>query len=165
MALVTEEDDRGLSFAFTLTAVALCQRGQLDSCDALPARQTRAVLDDLLSSAVEANMNMIRVWGGGQYESEDFYDLCDEKGLLVWQDFMFSCSTIRRRLIFSLRVEEEARYQVKRLRDHACIALWCGNNEDLGALNWFSASRDNRDRYWLTMIALPKRSGARSGRM
>lgn len=148
LALVTEEDDRGLSFAFHVNGVAIFAKGaNWIPCDALPARQTRAVLDDLLSSAAAAHMNMIRVWGGGQYESEDFYDLCDEKGLLVWQDFMFSCSTYPATAEFLASVEEEARYQVKRLRDHACIALWCGNNEDLGALNWFPASRENRDRY------------------
>lgn len=148
LALVTEEDDRGLGFAFHVNGVAIFAKGaNWIPCDALPARQTRAVLDDLLSSAAAAHMNMIRVWGGGQYESEDFYDLCDEKGLLVWQDFMFSCSTYPATAEFLASVEEEARYQVKRLRDHACIALWCGNNEDLGALNWFPASRDNRDRY------------------
>ncbi len=148
LALVTEEDERGLSFAFRVNGIDLFAKGaNWIPCDALPARQTRAVLDDLLSSAVEANMNMIRVWGGGQYESEDFYDLCDEKGLLVWQDFMFSCSTYPATKDFLASVEQEARYQVKRLRDHACIALWCGNNEDLGALNWFPASRENRDRY------------------
>ncbi len=148
LELVTEEDERGLSFAFRVNGVDVFAKGaNWIPCDALPTRQTRAALDDLLSSAVEANMNMIRVWGGGQYESEDFYDLCDEKGLLVWQDFMFSCSTYPATKDFLASVEEEARYQVKRLRDHACIALWCGNNEDLGALNWFPASRENRDRY------------------
>ena len=164
--MVTEEDDRGLSFAFHVNGVAIFAKGaNWIPCDALPARQTRAVLDDLLSSAAAAHMNMIRVWGGGQYESEDFYDLCDEKGLLVWQDFMFSCSTYPATAEFLASVEEEARYQVKRLRDHACIALWCGNNEDLGALNWFPASRDNRDRYLVHYDRLTEGGRTRSGRM
>ena len=146
--LVTEEDERGLGFKFRVNGLDIFAKGaNWIPCDALPARQTRAALDELLTSAAAANMNMIRVWGGGQYESEDFYDLCDEKGLLVWQDFMFSCSTYPATKDFLTSVEEEARYQVKRLRDHACIALWCGNNEDLGALNWYEVSRQNRDRY------------------
>ena len=146
--LVTEEDARGLGFKVCVNGLDIFAKGaNWIPCDALPARQTRAALDELLTSAVEANMNMIRVWGGGQYESEDFYDLCDEKGLLVWQDFMFSCSTYPATKDFLKSVEEEARHQVKRLRDHACIALWCGNNEDLGALNWYEVSRQNRDRY------------------
>lgn len=146
--LVTEEDERGLGFKFRVNGLDIFAKGaNWIPCDALPARQTRAALDELLTSAAAANMNMIRVWGGGQYESEDFYDLCDEKGLLVWQDFMFSCSTYPATKDFLSSVEKEARYQVKRLRDHACIALWCGNNEDLGALNWYEVSRQNRDRY------------------
>lgn len=148
LELVTEKDDRGLGFRFRVNGVDIFAKGaNWIPCDALPARQTRAALDDLLSSAVQANMNMIRVWGGGQYESEDFYDLCDEKGLLVWQDFMFSCSTYPATKDFLASVEKEARYQVKRLRDHTCIALWCGNNEDLGALTWYDVSKQNRDRY------------------
>ncbi len=74
-------------------------------------------------------MNMIRVWGGGIYESEDFYDLCDEKGLLVWQDFMFACALYRGDEEFLALVEDEAEYQVQRLAHRACLALWCGNNE------------------------------------
>ncbi len=148
LELVSEEDERGLGFVFRVNGIDIFAKGaNWIPCDALPARQTRAALDELLTSAEQAHMNMIRVWGGGQYESDDFYDLCDEKGLLVWQDFMFSCSTYPATPAFLKSVEQEARYQVKRLRDHACIALWCGNNEDLGALNWYEISRQNRDRY------------------
>jgi beta-mannosidase len=82
-----------------------------------------------LTSAAEANMNMIRVWGGGIYESDDFYDLCDELGLMVWQDFMFACSIYPGDAAFRASVRTEARYQVRRLRHRACLALWCGNNE------------------------------------
>src|SRR5207244_4469537 len=76
-----------------------------------------------------ANMNMIRVWGGGIYESEEFYDLCDELGLLVWQDFMFACSLYPADAAFLGSVRIEAEQQVRRLRHRACLALWCGNNE------------------------------------
>ena len=69
-----------------------CKGANWIPADALPSRWTRERLDDLLSSAVEANMNCLRVWGGGRYESDDFYELCDEKGLLVWQDCAFACA-------------------------------------------------------------------------
>lgn len=82
-----------------------------------------------LRSAALAHMNMIRVWGGGIYESEYFYDLCDELGLLVWQDFMFACAVYPGDARFVKSVREEATQQVRRLRHRACLALWCGNNE------------------------------------
>jgi len=82
-----------------------------------------------LRSAAEAHMNMVRVWGGGIYESEDFYDLCDELGLLVWQDFMFACTIYPGDRAFLDSVQREAEDQVRRLRHRACLALWCGNNE------------------------------------
>jgi beta-mannosidase len=85
----------------------------------------------LLGAAKEANMNMLRVWGGGIYEHNAFYDLCDEMGLLVWQDFMFACATYPEEPPqFVAEVEAEARYQVRRLRSHPCLVLWCGNNEN-----------------------------------
>jgi beta-mannosidase len=82
-----------------------------------------------LRSAVAAHMNMVRVWGGGIYESEDFYDLCDELGLMVWQDFMFACTIYPGDAAFVASVRDEAGQQVRRLRHRACLALWCGNNE------------------------------------
>lgn len=82
-----------------------------------------------LQSAVAANMNCVRVWGGGIYESEVFYDLCDELGLLVWHDFMFACNLYPADAPFLASVHTEARQQVSRLRHRACLALWCGNNE------------------------------------
>ncbi|HET7535782.1 MAG TPA: glycoside hydrolase family 2 protein [Candidatus Didemnitutus sp.] len=82
-----------------------------------------------LRNAAAANMNMLRVWGGGIYESEDFYDLCDELGLLVWQDFMFACSIYPADAAFLRSVQVEAEQQVRRLRHRACLAVWCGNNE------------------------------------
>ena len=148
LAVVSVEDKHGLSFGFRVNNVEIFAKGaDWIPCDALPQRQTRSALEDLLTSAQQAHMNMLRVWGGGQYESDDFYDLCDEKGLLIWQDFMFACALYPATPKFLENVRQEARHQVKRLRDHACLALWCGNNEDIGALNWFEPSRKNRDRY------------------
>jgi beta-mannosidase len=98
---------------------------------AFDERRERADYEALLRSALDANMNMIRIWGGGVYEGSAFYDLCDEAGLLVWQDFMFACCLYPADRAFLDSVEAEARYQVRRLRHHACLALWCGNNESL----------------------------------
>lgn len=146
--IVNVEDDIGLSFVVRVNGVDIFAKGaNWIPADALPQRQSRERLDDLLSSAAQANMNMVRVWGGGQYESHDFYDLCDEKGIMIWQDFMFSCALYPATKESLDSVSAEVTHQVKRLRDHACIAIWCGNNECLGALNWFEPSRLNRDRY------------------
>ena len=91
----------------------------------------------LLESAVDANMNTLRIWGGGIYEPDIFYELCDELGILVWQDFMFACSMYPANENFLRSVEKEARYQVNRLKGHPSIALWCGNNEIAsGWLSW-----------------------------
>jgi beta-mannosidase len=93
------------------------------------AALTRADYARDLQAAVLANMNCMRLWGGGIYESEDFYDLCDELGLLVWHDFMFACTLYPGDDAFLASIRAEADYQVKRIRHHACLALWCGNNE------------------------------------
>lgn len=97
-----------------------------------------ATYTDLLERAVAANMNMMRVWGGGLYEPDIFYDECDRLGLLVWQDFMFACAPYPEddaAFVDNVRVEIEE--QVARLRHHACLALWCGNNENQ-AIHWFN---------------------------
>ncbi len=103
--------------------------------------------NSLLSACKDAHMNMIRVWGGGHYERKEFYELCDEKGILIWQDAMFSCSMYPSTPSFLENVEQEIKDQVRRIQYHPCLALWCGNNEDLGAITWFEESRKNRDRY------------------
>ncbi len=119
-------------------------------CDAFESRQTPARYRDLLESAVAANMNMIRLWGGGQYEKDCFYDLCDELGLLVWHDQMFSCAVYPADDAFLDDVRAETEYQVRRLQRHPCIALWCGDNECIGAARgWFGdvISKETRPFY------------------
>ena len=105
-------------------------------CDALANRQTPEKYRDLLESMRAANMNMVRAWGGGQYEKDCFYDICDELGLLVWQDFMFACAAYPSDEAFLDEVRSEAEHQVRRLRGHPSLALWCGDNECLGMLSW-----------------------------
>lgn len=82
-----------------------------------------------LQMAVDLNCNAVRVWGGGVYESDEFYDLCDEYGLLVWQDFMMACATYPQTDEFCEKIRKEAEYQIKRLRNHPCVCLFCGDNE------------------------------------
>ncbi|HWD29636.1 MAG TPA: glycoside hydrolase family 2 protein [Rhizomicrobium sp.] len=118
-------------FRFVLNGVPVFAKG----VNWIPASSFVAALtkDDyarLLDAAVDANMNMVRVWGGGIYEPDVFHDLCDERGLLVWQDFMFACARYPEGdPAFVENVRAEAAYQVKRLRNHPSTALWCGNNE------------------------------------
>ncbi len=148
MELVTEKDAAGLGFKFRVNGHDTFARGaNWIPADALAGRITDAATRDLLQSAVDANMNMIRVWGGGRYEPTSFYDACDELGLMVWQDFMFSCNLYPSTPDFLADVVAEVRENVARMHHHACLAVWCGDNELIGALTWFPESRDNRDRY------------------
>ncbi len=115
--------------------------------DALLSRFDRSRTIRLLQSAAEANMNMIRVWGGGIYESEDFYDTCDRFGLLVWQDMMLSCATYPSDDWFLESVKAELEYQIPRLKSHPSIALWCGDSENIEALGWYEETKTNPYRY------------------
>ncbi len=148
LQVITQDDPIGRSMTFRVNGRDIWAKGaNWIPLDALPSRQTQDRYRQLLRDMVRANMNMVRVWGGGQYERDLFYDLCDELGLLVWQDMMFSCSTYPADPAFLDNVREEIRCQVLRLKEHPSIALWCGNNENVGALTWYPETRANRDRY------------------
>jgi beta-mannosidase len=148
MKLVSEPDAAGRSFGVRVNGRAVFAKGaNWIPADALFGRITVEVVRGLLQSAVDANMNMIRIWGGGRYEPDWFYDLCDELGLMVWQDFMFACHLYPSTQEFLAEVDAEVRDVVGRISHHACIALWCGDNELIGALTWFPESRKDRDRY------------------
>jgi beta-mannosidase len=139
LALRREPDEWGESFQFVVNGVPIFAKGSnWIPADTFPARVTTAQLDALLGAAADANHNMIRVWGGGYYETEAFYDACDRLGILVWQDFMFACSVYPLTDdAFLANVESEVREQVRRLRHRACLALWCGNNEmETGWAEW-----------------------------
>src|SRR5690606_14076975 len=131
MALRTRPDRYGESFEFMVNGTPFFAKGaNWIPADTFAPRVTRDVYQRLLRDAQAANMNMLRVWGGGIYEADVFYDLCDELGLCVWQDFMFACGTYPAfDTDFMDNVRLEAIDNVKRLRHHACLALFCGNNE------------------------------------
>ncbi len=146
--VITEPDDHGVPMTFRINGRDIfCKGANWIPMDALPGRVSEERYEELIGSAADANMNMLRVWGGGHYESETFYRICDRRGIMVWQDFMFACALYPSEAWFLEGVREEAEYQVRRLKDHPSIVLWCGNNEDVGALTWFEESRQNRDRY------------------
>ena len=148
MELVSAPDETGRSFMFRVNGRPVFAMGaNWIPQDALPGQARPEALRDLLQSAVDANMNMIRVWGGGWYESDSFFDICDELGILVWQDAMFSCSLYPADDDFLAEVDAEVRDNVARLQHHASLALWCGDNELIGALTWYEESIRDRDRY------------------
>ena len=129
--LVTEKDAIGESFYFKVNGVPVYMKGaNYIPQSSLQNKVTDSHYEKLLNDVVDANMNMLRVWGGGIYEQDLFYELCDEKGILVWQDFMFACAMYPGDEAFLENVKLEAEYQIKRLRNHASLALWCGNNEN-----------------------------------
>lgn len=141
-------DDRGLGFKFRVNGRDVFAKGaNWVPSEALSGRIERAKVRDLLQSAVDAHMNMIRVWGGGRYEPDWFYDLCDELGLMVWQDFMFACNLYPADAAFLDNVAAEVREQVERLSHHACLALLCGDNEIIGMLDELTGGGAERDRH------------------
>ncbi|MDE7115132.1 MAG: glycoside hydrolase family 2 protein [Muribaculaceae bacterium] len=130
LKLVHKPDRYGHALYFELNGKPVFAKGvDMVPLDNFLPRITRERYEKHVLDAKAVNMNMIRVWGGGVYEDDYFYDLCDRNGILVWQDFMFACSTYPADSVFLDNVRAEAIDNVKRLRNHCSIALWCGNNE------------------------------------
>ncbi len=148
LEVVNKKDEIGACLVIRINGVDIFAKGaNWIPADAMPQAHTPERFRSLLESAVKANMNIIRVWGGGEYENDAFYDLCDELGVLIWHDMMFACALYPADDAFIDNVKEEVRFQVKRLRHHAALALWCGDNELLGVINWYSSDKPQRDRF------------------
>lgn len=127
---VQQKDSIGTSFHFEKEGKPFYIKGaNWIPASAFPASVKRKDYRELLVMAREAGMNMLRVWGGGIYEADDFYELCDSLGIMVWQDFMFAGGMYPGDKNYMASVKAEVEYQVKRLQKYACIVLWCGNNE------------------------------------
>ncbi|MFB5759806.1 beta-mannosidase [Paenibacillus medicaginis] len=163
--LVREKDDKGASFYFELNGVPVFAKGANHiPGDSFITEVTAERYRHEVASAVESGMNMLRVWGGGIYEADVFYELCDEYGILVWQDFMFACSMYPGDEAFLNSVRHEAEDNVRRLRNHPSIALWCGNNEidtawaqynEQGGWGWKKDyTPEQRERIWADYEAI-----------
>jgi len=130
LEVVSQHDSGGKSFFIKVNGAPVFMKGaNWIPSDSFVDRETPERVRTLLQAAATANMNMVRVWGGGVYESDRFYELCDEMGLLVWQDFMFACSMYPGDAAFVENVQQEAIENVRRIRNHPSLALWAGNNE------------------------------------
>jgi beta-mannosidase len=156
-------DQWGKSFEFVVNGISVFAKGaDVIPFDSFPNRVTPEIHRNILQSARDAHMNMVREWGGGYYESDDFYDICDELGIMVWQEFMFGGDMVPGDVTFQENVRQEAIDQIKRLRDHPSIVVWCGNNEvETGWWHWgdrqefkASISPDTRDRVWQDYVIL-----------
>ncbi len=136
--LINKKDSLGTSFYFQINGIPIFIKGaNYIPQDIFINRLTDKDYDELLTDVKNSNMNMLRVWGGGIYEKDIFYELCDKYGILIWQDFMFAGSMYPGDKAFIANIQEEAIQQLKRLRNHPSIALWCGNNEiSEGWHNW-----------------------------
>ncbi|XP_034886070.1 beta-mannosidase isoform X2 [Mirounga leonina] len=135
------EGSQGLSFYFKINGLPIFLKGSnWIPADSFQDRVTSDLLRLLLQSAVDANMNTLRVWGGGIYEQDEFYRLCDELGIMVWQDFMFACALYPTDRDFMNSVRAEVAHQIRRLKYHPSIIVWGGNNENEAALmmNWYN---------------------------
>ena len=157
LELRRQTDQWGKSFEFMVNGISVFAKGaNTIPFDSFPNRVTAEAHRNILQAARDAHMNMVREWGGGYYESDDFYEICDELGILVWQEFMFGGDMVPGDVDFQENVRQEAIGQVKRLRDHPSIVIWCGNNEiETGWYHWVdrqefkeSISPETRDRVW-----------------
>lgn len=140
--LVQEPDEHGKSFYFKVNGTPLFAKGtNYIPGEILTSQQDSAYYKQLFDNITGANMNFVRVWGGGIYESDYFYELADEKGILVWQDFIFGCTPYPSDDAFLSNVKSEVIYNIKRLRNHASLAFWCGNNEIEEALQHWGLNK------------------------
>jgi beta-mannosidase len=157
ITLDTSPDEWGKQFRFLINNVPIFAKGaNWIPSDVFITRTTYEDMDFYIRSAKRANMNMLRVWGGGMYESDVFYELCDQYGILVWQDFIFACAAYPFfDNEFLQNVHGEVIDNVRRLRHHACLALWCGNNEtEILSILWRRKNEiylSNRDFYHNTL--------------
>lgn len=156
-------DQWGKSFAFVVNGIPVFAKGaDVIPFDSFANRVTPEIHRNILQAARDAHMNMVREWGGGYYESDDFFDICDELGIMVWQEFMFGGDMVPGDVAFQENVRQEAIDQVKRLRDHPSIVVWCGNNEvETGWHHWGdrqefkeSVTAEQRERVWQDYVIL-----------
>jgi beta-mannosidase len=150
-------DQWGKSFEFVVNGILVFGKGaDVIPFDSFPNHVTPEIHRKILQAARDAHMNMVREWGGGYYESDDFFDICDELGIMVWQEFMFGGDMIPGDVSYQENVRQEAIDQIKRLRDHPSIVIWCGNNEvETGWHHWGDRQEfkeaiapEIRDRVW-----------------
>ena len=153
--LIQEKDEKGKSFYFKVNGNPIYAKGtNWIPSDSFTPRITKEKYKKLIKDCKDANMNMIRVWGGGIYEDDEFYKTCDQNGILVWQDFMFAGSFYPADENFQKNVEMEVKDQIERLQNHPSLALWCGNNEiDEAIVNWgyqkqFNYSKEDSLQVW-----------------
>lgn len=140
--VVMDDDEHGKSFYFVVNGKPMFAKGaNFIPDDALLPNVTPQRYKRIFEDVKAANMNMLRVWGGGIYEDDEFYDEADRNGILIWQDFMFACSSYPHDPLFVGRVGSEAEYNIKRLRGHASLAMWCGNNEIYEAMRYWGWQR------------------------
>lgn len=140
--VVMDDDEHGKSFYFVVNGKPMFAKGaNFIPDDALLPNVTPERYKRIFEDVKAANMNMLRVWGGGIYEDDEFYDEADRNGILIWQDFIFACSSYPHDPLFVGRVESEAEYNIKRLRGHASLAMWCGNNEIYEAMRYWGWQR------------------------
>jgi beta-mannosidase len=153
--LVQDKDEFGTSFYFKLNGKPVFMKGaNYIPPDSFTPKKSSSSYHETIQNARKANMNMLRVWGGGVYADDEFYDACDANGILVWQDFMFACAMYPGDEKFIENVKQEVIDNVNRLQNHPSIALWCGNNEnDEGWHNWgwqkqFNYSKADSTQIW-----------------
>lgn len=136
------EDDYGTTFQFVLNDKVVNARGaNFIPIDSIPSRMTKERMLELFQDMVESHMNIVRIWGGGYY-FDIVLEICDELGILVWQDFMFGCAQYPNDSVFYEEVADEFHDNILRMKHHASLVLWCGDNEDFHAMNWFPFTKE-----------------------